>query len=160
MIEKIKELIHKLLVILGLVEDYNEKGNSNSPIYFKKSIMTNCELDFYKKIEYFNVDYVVVPQLNLATVINKNGSRYHNELFRNIDFAIFSKNFELLLLIELDDKSHNKINRKDRDLKVKKICNDAKIRLIKFYTIYPNEKNYVVNRIKKELEYIINKKEG
>lgn len=34
----------------------------------------------------------------------------------------------------------------------KKICNDAGIKLITFYTKYPNEKQYVLNRIKEELE--------
>lgn len=68
-------------------------------------------------------------------------------------FAIFDKEFsKILLLIELNDNTHNKLNRKDRDLKVKKICNDAGIKLITFYTKYPNEKQYVLNRIKEELE--------
>ncbi len=57
----------------------------------------------------------------------------------------------ILLLIELNDSSHNKNVRKDRDLKVKKICNDANIKLITFYTKYPNEKDYVINRIKQEI---------
>ena len=46
----------------------------------------------------------------------------------------------------------NKRKRKNRDLKVKKICNTAKIKLITFYTKYPNEKDYIINRIKKEIE--------
>ncbi|HIS86762.1 MAG TPA: DUF2726 domain-containing protein [Candidatus Caccenecus avistercoris] len=65
---------------------------------------------------------------------------------------MFSKEYELLLLIELNDASHNQIKRKDRDLKVKKILNDCNIPLLTFYTFYPNEKNYVLNRIIKFLD--------
>ena len=94
-----------------------------------------------------------MPQLNLAAVVKKiNNNRYYSELFRNIDFAIFTKDYqELLLLIELNDQTHNNYNRKDRDLKVKKICNDIGVKLMTFYTKYPNEKAYVINRIKNEL---------
>ena len=42
--------------------------------------------------------------------------------------------------------------KQDRDLKVKKICNDVNVKLISFYTKYPNEKNYVINRIEKEID--------
>ena len=57
----------------------------------------------------------------------------------------------LLLLIELNDKSHSNIKRRDRDLKVKKILNDCNIPLLTFYTYYPNEKQYVLDRIIKML---------
>jgi len=50
-------------------------------------------------------------------------------------------------LIELNDKSHQNKQRIKRDKKVKNICNKAKIPLICFYTDYPNEDNYVINRI-------------
>ena len=38
--------------------------------------------------------------------------------------------------------------RKNRDAKIKKICNAAGIPLLFFYTKYPNEKDYVINRIR------------
>lgn len=133
----------------------NIQENKNEIIYTKKNFMTNTEKEFYYKIiELENEEYKIIPQLNLATIINKSSKfKYKTELFRNIDFAIFDKNFKnILLLIELNDSTHNKISRKDRDLKVKKICDNANIKLITFYTKYPNKKEYVINRIKNELE--------
>lgn len=59
---------------------------------------------------------------------------------------------KVLLLIEINDKTHNKVSRKDRDLKVKKICNDVGINIINFYSNYPNEESYVVNRILSEVK--------
>lgn len=98
-------------------------------------------------------DYNIVPQLNLASVIDKKDSKYRTELFRNIDFAIFTKDFRtLLLLIELNDQSHENNKRKQRDFKVKDICQHAGIKLMTFYTKYPNEKDYVIERIRKEIE--------
>ena len=139
------------------INDIRYKGNNDVTIYELKPIMSDYEYKFYKILEELKNEYEILPQVNLASIVNKiNNNKYHNELFRNIDFAIFSKDYEeLLLLIEINDKTHNQQKRKDRDLKVKKICNDINVKLIKFYTYYPNEKEYVINRIKKELEYEI-----
>jgi len=40
----------------------------------------------------------------------------------------------ILLLIELNDSSHNDIQRRKRDIKVREICEKAGIRIITFYT--------------------------
>ena len=95
----------------------------------------------------------IVPQVNLASIIQKvSNSRFNTELFRNIDFGIFSADYsKILLLIELNDESHNNFHRKKRDIKVHEICNKAGIKLITFYTKYSNEKEYVKGRILKEL---------
>jgi len=153
----LKELIYKILLFFGFVplkkENIND-NNKNNPIYENKKFMSDVEKIFYNKISDLNDEYIVVPQVNLATIIHRKDTRFHNELFRNVDFAIFTKEFELLLLIELNDKTHDKYDRKDRDLKVKKICNDVGIKLITFYTDYPNEKDYVIGRIRKEIDII------
>lgn len=98
--------------------------------------MTASEFAFFKKIQELEAKYIIIPQVNLASIIEKRGGKYHSELFRNIDFGIFDINYNLLLLIELNDKSHTNIKRKDRDLKVKKILSDCQIPLLTFYTYY------------------------
>lgn len=150
MLNIIKKLIIKIMGFLGLI-DFN--NNKEETIYQLKPIMTNYEKYFYDILKELNDEYVVIPQLNLASVVKKiNNNRYYSELFRNIDFAIFSKNYsKLLLLIEINDKTHNTKKRKERDLKVKKICDDINIKLITFYSNYPNEKNYVIDRVKNNL---------
>ena len=102
------------------------------------------------------LDVKIHPQINLATIIKKEINNYYiNELFRNVDFAIFDKDYKnILLLIELNDKTHSSKRRISRDLKVEKIVNQAGIKLIKFYSNYPNEKNYIKNRIRKEISKI------
>lgn len=49
-----------------------------------------------------------------------------------VDFAFFTRNYDLILLVEIGDSSHKKRERVIRDIYVKKICNEANIRLI-FY---------------------------
>lgn len=99
-----------------------------------------------------------MPQVNLGAIINKDTNRrYRTELFRNIDFGIFTKDYsKILLLIEINDNSHNKKDRIRRDKKVDEIVNKANIRLIKFYSNYPNKKEYVKERVKEEILNIIN----
>lgn len=78
----------------------------------------------------------------MASIIEKKSYyKYNTELFRNIDFGIFDKNtFDILLLIELNDKTHKTASRRKRDLKARNICDNVNIKLITFYTTYPNEK--------------------
>lgn len=93
------------------------------------------------------------PQVNLATILHKEtNNRYISELFRNIDFTIFNKDYnELILLIEINDNTHNSKDRIIRDKKVDIILDNADIKLIKFYSNYPNKKDYVKQRIKDEI---------
>lgn len=128
--------------------------NNKECLYIKKSFMTDNEKRFYSKLKNIEtLGYKVIPQVNLASIITKQSdSRYNTELFRNIDFGIFDNEYNLLLLIELNDSSHKQATRHERDLKVKRICESAKIKLIFFYTSYPNEEDYIINRILKTLE--------
>ena len=128
-------------------------------MYEQKEFMSYYEKYFYDILKDIERDYdvIVQPQVNLASVIEKNiKHKYVNELFRNIDFGIFDKNFhKLLLAIEINDSSHLKKDRIIRGLKVEKILNQANIKLIKFYTNMPNEKLYVTNRILTYLDLLI-----
>ena len=143
-------------------DNSSDDNNIDGPTanYIPKRFLSNNEYNFLSKfIDLENELHVnIVPQVNLASVIDKvSDSRFHNELFRNIDFGIFNADYsKLLLLIELNDESHNNYHRKKRDIKVRDICNKAGIKLITFYTRYSNEKEYVKSRIIKELNISTN----
>lgn len=152
-------LIIALCIALFVLEKYNKnynikyKKSGNFSFYVQKKFMTNSELDFYNKIKELENFYKIIPQVNLASIVNKiSNNRFQTELFRNIDFAIFNNDYsKILLLIELNDNSHTKQKRIKRDKKVKMICENAKINLITFYTKYPNNKDYVIKRILDEI---------
>ena len=117
-----------------------------SPTYSaKKSFMTNCEkayFDVLQKITYPH--YTVQPQINLASIIDKeNTNGYRGELFRNVDFGIFDTNYSLLLLIEINDKSHYQKDRIARDKKVNEICAEAGLPLVTFWTHYGINEQYI-----------------
>lgn len=151
--ELFNKIINWILKKLGLIKIDERKNKKIDNIYKKRNLMTTTELNFYNKFQELEQEYKIVPQLNLGTIVEKQNKGYRNELFKNIDFAIFSKDFkELLLLIELNDETHNKSNRRKRDKTVKEICNKANIKLITFYTKYPNKKEYVLDRIQEELK--------
>lgn len=127
-----------------------EKEHNVSTVnYESKRLMTDAEYQFYLKLKPLEEMYRVVPQVNLAAIIKKNSSsRYQNELFRNIDFAIFTKDYsEVLLLIELNDPTHLQKKRRYRDYRVKSICDSASIELMTFHIDMPNKQDYVLKRI-------------
>ena len=145
----IENIIRKILMFFGIIKK-KEEILKEKTIYKKKNIMTDYEYKFYlilKELEKYN--YKVIPQVNLATIVEKvNNKKYYTELFRNIDFVIFNEDLtDVLLLIEVNDATHNTKKRKSRDVKVKSICANAGLNLITFYTKYANEKSYVLNRV-------------
>ena len=137
-------------------ENKSTTTTTDTTQYEKKELLTEYEKYFYNIINNnFGNDYVIMPQVNLASVVNKIKDfpkQYQNELYRNIDFGIFTKNtLSPLLLIEINDKTHEQKERQDRDKKVRDICYKANIKLITFYSKYDNKPDYVINRIKNEL---------
>ena len=138
----------------------NTNSSNRNNAYTIKPLMTKYEKYFYDILAELEdeLNIKIHPQVNLATILNKEtNSHYINELFRNIDFGIFTKDYnDLLLLIEINDKTHNTNSRRNRDKKVDEIVKKANIKLIKFYSNYPNKKEYVKQRIINELDKNIN----
>lgn len=137
----------------------NETVDENAITYtVKDSLITPNEKEFYTAIcKAVNPErFVVLPQINLATIIkktveNKENVR-QNELFRNIDFVIFNKeNLKPLLCIEINDNTHNTAKRRYRDYKVKDICEKAKMPLIRFWTSYGVNQDYINKTIQANL---------
>ena len=130
-------------------EEFVEEKDSKSYTYAKKCLMTEMEKKFFVAIKKSaGENYTVQPQVNLATIIEKQGDfKYQNELYRNIDFAIFDENYNVVLLIEINDETHNEPSRKKRDAKVRDISKIAGIPLITFYTKYGVNQKYIDEKI-------------
>ncbi len=104
--------------------------------YEVKNLLTATEEKYFAILKHVTPSsFTVYPQINLASIINRvDRHRYQSELFRNIDFAIFDSSNRPVLLIEINDNSHKKQERIERDRKVKEICDRANIPLITFWT--------------------------
>ena len=119
-------------------EEIVDFSKTHSTYTAKESLLTDCEKEYFFAIKKIvGENYVVQPQVNLASVVCKEDhGRYRNELFRNIDFGVFDANYSLKVLIEINDQSHEAYERRKRDLKVREICNKAGIPLVTFWTKY------------------------
>ena len=114
--------------------------------YIKQNLITPNEMDFFRIFR--NIlpnNYIILPQVPLSSVIEKKGNSYKNELFRTIDFGIFTYYFNPLLMIEINDKTHLQPERTYRDIKVYNICLNANLPILFLWT-----------QDKKNIEYIIN----
>lgn len=143
-------------------EQQEQSIQNNKIIYKQKPLLTETEKNFYLKLKDLEPQYKIIPQISLNAIVDKvTDNKYRTELFRNIDYGIFTNDLSnILLLIELNDQTHNQPNRKKRDIKVKEICQNANIPIITFYTNYPNEKEYVLNRILTEINKYTNNTES
>lgn len=142
--------------ILKKVSNSKKIFNKQSKYHLKTKTITDNEQYFLEIVKkHFSKQYEIRPQVPLSSIIekNKNFSReYQNELNRIIDIGIFHKETTApLLLIEINDSTHEQKHRKARDYKVKQICTDAQISLITFWLKYSNTEQYIVERISNEL---------
>lgn len=118
-------------------------------IYKRKRLITPTEIAFGNAIKKAIPNgYRLYPQICLASIINKTtNNHYVSELFRIIDFGIFDENYNVILLIEINDSTHRERKRIARDYKVENICNAAGIPLIHFWTEYGVNQEYISKRL-------------
>lgn len=115
----------------------------------KITLITKSEQSFFEAIEACIPEgYHVFPQVNLATFIDRtDDSRFHNELFRNIDFLITDNKYAPKIAVEINDKSHLSGDRHERDEKVKDILEEAGIPMITLWTSYGVNPKYIKEKI-------------
>ena len=136
-------------------EEIEPKRNEVPEYKLKSSLMTKTEKEFYIAIKKaLPENYILQPQVNLATIIKKISSEhFQNELYRNIDFCIFDLDFRPIALIEINDETHSTDkSRQARDYKVREICQAADIPLIRFWTSYGINQEYIDKKIKEVLK--------
>ena len=132
------------------LEDQCDTKEFKTTYIKKKYFLSETEKNYLELIKdtLTTSKYIIQPQVNLASIINcKDFRKYHSELFRNIDFGIFDYNYNIKALIEINDKTHYKNERKERDIKVQYICKQAEIPLIVFWidddpTLYDIKKEF------------------
>ena len=101
----------------------------------KRSYISPAEAEFLALLKRIAPEkYEVFPQVALASVIDKRTQNtYRNELFRVADFVFTDKvRYAPLLLVELNDASHLKADRIERDRKVRDICERAGLPIVAF----------------------------
>lgn len=156
-----------LLVLAGIVEFITHLRGSKalggngaqeeiSPKYCKKSyVMSVPERNLYRLLQSIlpNSRYDVFCQSALVSVIDKvTHTSYRNELFRIVDFCIVdAKTTEPLLLVELNDSSHMRVERQLRDKKVRDLCDKAGLRLVAFTMAEAVDEHFVSQTVRNHL---------
>ena len=120
----------------------------------KESLLTKVEKEYLTAVkQQLPEGYFVQPQVNLASIIKKtDDSKFYNELYRNIDACVFNTEYKPILLIEINDSTHNQSQRIERDKKVKLICEEAGIPLIRFWTSYGINAEYMKSKFSEGIE--------
>ena len=124
----------------GIFND--EEKVIKSPYNYKKKdfLMSRAEHEFFNiLVEVVGNQYYVFPQIHLSTILdNKVVGQNWRGAFRHIDeksvdFVICDKAYiKPILAIELDDKTHEREDRKGRDGEVERILNESGLALLRF----------------------------
>lgn len=136
--------------------------------YIKCNLLTKNEWAFYKQLKPIADKYNlhILSKVRLGDLVevkkgisNSERLRAHNKInSKHVDFVIANPaNLAILCLIELDDNSHNKIDRQQRDYFIERVCETADLPIIRCYGIdgFENElckklKINIVNRGEKQ----------
>lgn len=134
--EKLAAAAAILLIILGFYciyrsKKYSYKSNRFLP-YRKKYLLTKNEWIFYKKLKPLadRCGLGIIAKIRLADLIEvdtyrtKDFGRFFSRISsKHIDFGLVNpENMEVRYLIELDDSSHNRPDRMERDDFINKVC--------------------------------------
>jgi len=138
-----------LLIAVGLLVLQSTKGSRNKgtpseksedlPYVLKRYLMSKAERSFFGVLEQVadSSRYYIFPQVslnNLVTVEKGTGSyqTYHNKVDRkSVDFVLFDRNaMSPVLAIELDDSSHDREDRQERDAFVDRVLAKAGLPLL------------------------------
>ncbi len=106
----------------------------------KLLLMTRTEAEFFVRLNRIVEErYFVFPQVHLSALLYYNG-REHNRLYafrhingKSVDFVLCDKEtLRPTYAIELDDKTHENADRKERDSEVERIFEEAELPLVRF----------------------------
>lgn len=127
--------------ILGFLK--NKVGGTTTKFkyrYLKKDwFMTRTEHEFYNVlVQAVGNDYYIFPQVHLATLLDHKvkGQSWQGALShidrKSVDFVLCDKNYiSPKLVIELDDKTHERPDRIERDGEVEQILKEAGLPLLR-----------------------------
>lgn len=122
-------------------EDSNDNNNqikkSQYKYYAKSYVMTSRENECFKTLnEIFSSKWFVVPQVHLSALLDyRVKGQNWNAAFRHIngksvDFVLIGKeSYKVICVIELDDSTHSKPNRIERDVEIERMFKEAGIPL-------------------------------
>jgi len=151
--------------IIGLAFEFLSKKSPQEKIkslynYKRKDFfMSRPEHEFFDiLVEIVGSQYYVFPQVHLDDILdykvkgqNWKGAFRHIDQ-KSVDFVICDKAYiKPLLAIELDDRSHEREDRKARDGEVERILSGSDLPLLRFGNNGHFDKEYIKNDLAKKI---------
>lgn len=158
-------------VLFFVYKDIQTKAESKSPTiknltYEMVPILTNHELKNYRILKIYTDkhSYTINVKVRLADLINPTKTANKKEWYRNfmkiaskhVDFVVCDTDMNVQLIIELDDWSHDRQDRKNRDQFVDAALTGAGLKVIHTREITPEslEKiDSIINPIVPKIEH-------
>ena len=142
-----------------------KKGNeykfydSSKHYSLKENLLNENEMKFFNAVRNsIHHKYVIIPQVNLQTIVETDTNTRNDELFRNIDFIIYhTEKFIPFLAIELNGQQHyTNPYWKERDNSVKSILKDIGLPLltIDVKDLRKMDEQYIQKTINKVIKYL------
>lgn len=135
-------IVIKSMTSLGSSGDGGTFKNAKVPYVYtrKNTLMSSSEIEFYKILEAAAEErYYIFPQVHLSAILehkikgqNWSGAFKHIN-GKSVDYVLCDKEtLNPIYAVELDDKTHERTDRHDRDIEVNRIFQEAGIPLIHF----------------------------
>ncbi len=114
------------------------KDNNRTPI--KSSyLMTEHEKTMFKELRQAIPEYYIFPQVSLGAILWTKGQATRNKFNRKIaDYVITDQNFNILAVIELDDKSHQ--GKEQQDAERDSMLKEAGYKVLRYPNMPSKEK--------------------
>ncbi len=101
--------------------------------YAQRNGLTENEQAMYWKLVAATPNHVVLAQVNMASIINGLDRPSHGTISQSsFDFVIFTRDFKPVAAIEIDDKTHERLDRKKADQTKNKACEAAGLKIIRW----------------------------
>lgn len=169
-----------IIILIYLIKKIDKKQYQNKNKYINNKVETEINYkDIYKpkryiitltELNFYNIlleiakelDLILFSQVSLYNIIEtkyNNQSAFNKIKSKTIDFVLVDKNnCRIKLCIELDDYTHNRYDRIERDKFINKLFSDLEIDLIRFKTSNYYNKEALKKRIQESIHehYYIN----
>jgi len=153
-------LVAFMFLLASFLIIFYKAKTSKWPYLKKDSLLTEAEKKFYFVLsEIIGDNYLIFSKVRMADLLylpkmnNSDYYHYQNKIqSKHVDFLLCDKeNIKPLLVLELDDSSHLKIDRILRDTLVDKIFENAQIPILHIKNSTAYDKASLLNQIKTTL---------
>jgi hypothetical protein len=126
--------------VLALLKKRGMPGITGEWPFYAKKALTKPEQVLYYRLVAALPEFIVLAQVQLSRVLGikkgHNSNHWNNRINRmSLDYVVCLKDFTVVAVVELDDKTHLKAHRIDADSKKEKALTSAGIKLLRWNVV-------------------------